>query len=128
MLTSCTRFFTKAQAFNLTEAAAKQVKSMLKNDFENRLLRIGLKDGGCAGFQYDFSFDSAPREGDHVFEKDGAKVVMNDKALFYLRNSTLDYESSMFSSSFKVILPTNTEFHSCNCGHSVGDGYGTCTH
>lgn len=133
MLSSFVRSFAinnKLPAFDLTATAANQVKKMLKNDFENRLLRIGLKDGGCAGFQYDFSFDSHARKGDHVFEKDGAKVVLDDKALLYLRHSTLDYESTPFSSSFKIVLPAGSEMHSCSCGKSVGtdNNPGACAH
>ena len=124
-------FFRRAsKAFDLTEAAAKQVKKLLMGDFENRYLRIGLKEGGCAGFQYDFDFESKPKKGDHVFENHGASVILNDKALLFLRGGTLDFVSDKFSSTFKINLPESSGLHSCSCGKSVGteDNKGACVH
>jgi iron-sulfur cluster assembly accessory protein len=107
-------------AFNVTTAAAKQVKHLLDGDFENRMLRIGLITGGCSGFQYDFGFEAKARPGDHLFEKDGAKVVLDEKALLFLRGATLDFVSDPFRSSFQVQLPESSELHNCSCGRSVG--------
>ncbi|EAX92774.1 HesB-like domain containing protein [Trichomonas vaginalis G3] len=131
MLSQAFRAFAqKKPAFDMTPSAVAQIKKLLKGDFENKMLRIGLKSGGCAGFQYDFSFDNAARKGDHLFKKDGAQVVLDDKALLYLRNSTLDFTSDRFSSTFKIVLPTESNLHSCSCGKSVGgDGdHGECGH
>ncbi len=119
MLTSVfQRSFSKG--FNLTSAAAAQIKKLLKGDFENRYMRVGLKDGGCAGFQYDFDFEPKPKPKDHVFEKDGASVLLDNKALLFLRNGTLDFVSDRFSSSFRVNLPASSNVHNCSCGKSVG--------
>lgn len=117
---ACASFSRFAAAFNLTAAAARQVKHLLEGDFENKMLRIGLKTGGCAGFQYDFDFASKAGKHDHVFEKDGAQVVLDDKALLFLRGATLDYVNDKFSSTFKVILPEKSGLHNCSCGKSVG--------
>ena len=125
MLSSSFVRFSSVPAFGITTAAAEQIKKLLKGDFENRILRIGLKDGGCAGFQYDFGFEAKEKKGDHVFEKDGAKVVLDDKALLYLRKANLDYVSNPFNSTFKIVLPHDTEFHSCSCGKSVGKEHHT---
>ena len=121
MLTTCCARFVAA--FNITSAAAKQVKHLLEGDVENTMMRIGLKSGGCAGFLYDFDFESKPKKGDHVFEQDGAKVVLDDKALLFLRGATLDFVSDRFSSTFKVELPAASDLHSCSCGHSVGNEF-----
>ncbi|EAY04046.1 Iron-sulfur cluster assembly accessory protein [Trichomonas vaginalis G3] len=125
-------FAQKKAAFSMTPAAIKQIKELLKTDFENKMLRITLKSGGCAGFQYDFSFDSAARKGDHLFQQDGAAVVLDDKALLYLRGAELDYSSDIFSSYFKVNIPLESELHSCHCGKSVGTdetvGKHKCSH
>lgn len=120
MLASCFKRFALGSAFNLTSAAAKQVKKLLEGDFENRMMRIGLKSGGCAGFTYDFDFESKAKKGDHVFEKDGAQVVLDDRALLFLRGATLDYVTDKFSSTFKVNLPESSGLHNCSCGKSVG--------
>ncbi|EAY22042.1 HesB-like domain containing protein [Trichomonas vaginalis G3] len=131
MLSSIIRSFAKARpAFDITPAAAKQIKKLLIGDCENRMMRIGLKAGGCSGFQYDFSFDSHARKGDSLFKKDGAQVVLDEKSLFYLRHSTLDFVDDKFSSAFKVVLPQDTTMHSCSCGRSVGtdNNPGACLH
>ena len=130
MLSTLSKFFANAPpAFDMTPAACEQIKKLLKGDCENTMLRITLKSGGCAGFSYDFSFDSAARKGDRVFSKNGAKVVLDEKSLLYLRRSTLDFKSDIFSSSFQIVLPENSEMHSCSCGRSIGtDTNGTCLH
>lgn len=131
MLASVFRgFANKKPAFQITPAAASQIKRLLVGDCENTMLRIGLKAGGCSGFQYDFSFDSHARKGDSLFKENGAQVVLDEKTLFYLRNSKLDFVNDVFSASFKVILPEDTNLHSCSCGKSVGteNNPGACIH
>jgi iron-sulfur cluster assembly accessory protein len=126
MLARCARRFA---AFNLTDAAAAQVKRLLEGDFENRMLRVGLATGGCSGFQYDFGFEAKPKPGDQLFEKNGAKVVLDQKALLFLRGATLDFVSDPFRSSFQVNLPEASTLHNCSCGRSVGTEHnpGQCT-
>jgi iron-sulfur cluster insertion protein len=84
------------------------------------MMRVGLKGGGCAGMQYAFDFEPKAGKGDHVFEKDGAQIVLNDRDLLYLRGGTLDFVADKFSSAFKVALPQSATIHNCNCGRSVG--------
>lgn len=119
------RSFSNSSVFNVTSAAASQIKELLKNDFENRYLRIGLKEGGCAGFSFEFKFDNKLGEGDRLFND---QVILDNKSLFYLRDATLDFEKSNFSSSFRIDLPKRNQFHTCGCGKSVGDKHGTCSH
>lgn len=130
MLSFGSRFFSKKPAFSITKAATEQIRSILKDDFENRYMKIGLKGGGCSGFQYDFSFVSKPAEKDHVFGEKGAQVVLDNHALLYLRHSTLDFIKDPFSSSFTVVLPEDTTLNSCACGRSVGmeNNPGACLH
>jgi iron-sulfur cluster assembly accessory protein len=106
------------QAFNLTEAAAAQVKQILQGDYENKMMRINLAGGGCAGLRYEFSFESKAEKGDQVFGKDGAQVVLNKHAMVYLNGATLDFVSDRFNCSFKIDLPENAPAHSCRCGRS----------
>ena len=132
MLSSISRFFATASsaipAFDMTPAACTQIKKLLKGDVENKMLRIALKAGGCAGFSYDFSLDSAARKGDKVFQRDGATVVIDEKSLLYLRRSKLDFKTDVFASTFSIILPENSNVHNCHCGHSLGVENGTCIH
>lgn len=119
-----------SKGFSLTEAAARQVKNLLRGDFENRYLRIGLKEGGCAGFQYDFDLVPKPKKDEHVFKDFGASVILDNRALLFLRGATLDFVTDKFSSSFRVNLPQSSGLHSCSCGKSVGteNGTGNCVH
>ena len=124
MLTSIFRRAASSNAFKLTQAAAKQVSNLLKQDGAHKMLRIGLKEGGCAGFQYQFTFENDVHKGDHVFTQDDAKVVLNDHALIFLRGATLDFTADKFSSSFRIDIPKASGLHSCNCGKSVGEAFG----
>ena len=108
MLSAVSRFFASnsspVPAFDMTPSAVAQIKKLLKGDCENKMLRIALKAGGCAGMSYDFSLDSAARKGDRVFKRDGAQVVLDEKSLLYLRKSKLDFKQDVFSSSFQIVL------------------------
>lgn len=98
----------------LTSNATKQLHILcaLNNAPAVRLSVIG---GGCAGFQYDWSFD-APTPDDFVVEQ----LIVDSISLNYLSGSTVDFEQGSFSSSWKVINPAATA--ACGCGTSVAFG------
>jgi iron-sulfur cluster assembly accessory protein len=75
--------------------------------------------GGCSGFQYSFSLDSAPgvKPNDRVFERDGARVVVDDVSLTFLKGATVDYVEEMIKSSFAISDNPNAE-SGCGCGSS----------
>jgi iron-sulfur cluster insertion protein len=98
----------------LTNSATKQLHILcaLNNAFAVRLSVVG---GGCAGFQYDWSFD-APTPDDFVVDK----LIVDSTSLLYLSGSTIDFEQSSFSNTWKVINPAATA--ACGCGTSVAFG------
>lgn len=128
MLTQAFRSFSAAKKplFNITSAAAREITNRLKADFENKMFRVNLKYGGPAGLIYDFGFDSKAKSDDNVFVKDGAKVVLDNNAMDYLKNSTLDFASDSNSSSFKIVLPTKPNVHWCTCGNRSDKVECTC--
>ena len=82
------------------------------------LLRVEVESGGCSGFQYVFRLDaSPPRSDDVVFERAGARVVVDAVSLGFLRGATLEYEDSLMRSAFHIAANPNSEA-SCGCGSS----------
>jgi len=84
-----------------------------------RILRVSVEPGGCSGFQYQFSLLTTNElsEDDSVFEKEGAKVAVDECSLELLRGSTIDFEEDMMRASF--VVATNPQAQaSCGCGTS----------
>mmetsp|Transcript_5312 Transcript_5312/g.7189 ORF Transcript_5312/g.7189 Transcript_5312/m.7189 type:complete len:166 (+) Transcript_5312:97-594(+) len=103
----------------ISEAAAQKLIE-LKNETvrENgTMLRVAVDAGGCSGFQYSFTFDQETREGDHVFKRDGASVVVDDLSLEFLKGSTIDYTEELIRASFQITNNPNAE-SGCGCGAS----------
>lgn len=102
----------------ITDNAARQIWKMLatRNLGENGL-RVGVKAGGCSGFEYTFSWEASPRPGDSVFEAaDGAKVFVDPKSLRLLDGTVLDYDTSLLSRGFVLNNPNAKS--TCGCGLS----------
>ena len=66
---------------------------------------LQVEGGGCSGFQYKFDFESGPvdEEDDRLFERDGAKVVIDSTSLEYLNGSTVDYHTELIRSAFRIV-------------------------
>jgi iron-sulfur cluster assembly protein len=80
-------------------------------------IRLGVKGGGCSGYQYVIEFsDDPPRSRDRVYEFDGVRFFIDKKSLIILAGSVLDYEKSLMFSGFKFKNPN--EATACGCGHS----------
>ena len=78
-------------------------------------LRVGVRGGGCSGFQYQLAFDEQ-RENDVVFESHGLKLLVDRESLQFVRGSTIDYEESLQGAGFKVDNPNVVA--ACGCGSS----------
>ena len=78
-------------------------------------LRVGVRGGGCSGFQYQLAFDEQ-RDGDIVFESHGLKLLVDDESLPFVRGSVIDYEESLQGAGFKVSNPSVVA--ACGCGSS----------
>ncbi|MBL8832920.1 MAG: iron-sulfur cluster insertion protein ErpA [Rhodospirillales bacterium] len=102
---------------NVTESAAKRIAFILsQEEHKGMMLRISVSGGGCSGFQYGFTFDDAPAQGDLVVERDGATVVIDETSLELLGGSQIDYVEDMIGSSFQIKNPIAKS--SCGCGNS----------
>lgn len=102
----------------ITENAAKQIRQMLeKRQQGERGLRVGIKAGGCSGYEYTFAWEVAPRPTDAIFETpDGAKVFVDPKSLRLLEGTVLDYDTSLLSKGFLLNNPNAKS--TCGCGVS----------
>jgi iron-sulfur cluster assembly protein len=78
-------------------------------------LRVGVRGGGCSGFQYQLAFDEQ-RDNDIVFESHGLKLLVDQESLQFVRGSTIDYEESLQGAGFKVNNPNVVA--ACGCGSS----------
>ena len=101
-----------------TDKGAEKVQEFLSGqalDMTSSGLRVGVRGGGCSGFQYALAFDSQ-REGDHVFEDHGLRLLVDGPSLPYVRGAVVDYVESLQGAGFKVDNPN--VIAACGCGSS----------
>jgi iron-sulfur cluster assembly protein len=102
----------------LTDAAAARVAAIMAakgNDVFG--LRIGIKKGGCAGMEYTLDWASAAGKFDEIVEKDGARVIIDPKAVMYLLGTEMDYKVDKLAAQFVFNNPNQKS--ACGCGESV---------
>jgi iron-sulfur cluster assembly protein len=102
----------------ITDKGAEKVHEFLASqeaDTSVAGLRVGVRGGGCSGFQYQLAFDEQ-RESDVVFESHGLKLLVDGESLQFVRGSTIDYEESLQGAGFKVNNPNVVA--ACGCGSS----------
>lgn len=100
---------------SLSEAAAKKIIALLPAKEGATGLRIKVVGGGCSGLQYKMDLDIS-REGDKIFEKDGAKVFVDRKSFLYLNGTEVDYSDALMHGGFHMINPHAKR--TCGCGES----------
>lgn len=101
----------------VTAAAAAHVAEMAdKEGVAGGVLRVGIKGGGCSGLTYHFAIVAEPRETDRVFERDGARVVVDPKSLKLLGGTILDWDHALGRSGFIMRNPHAKS--TCSCGES----------
>ncbi len=105
-----------AMGVTVTERAASRIKELIATENrDGQGLRVKVVGGGCSGLQYKVDFD-LPKGTDKVFERDGAKVLVDMKSLLYLGGTELDYKDELMQSGFVFQNPNVKK--SCGCGAS----------
>jgi len=107
-----------AKGILFSELGAEKVHEFLASqnaDVETAGLRVGVKGGGCSGFQYQLAFDEQ-RDGDVVFSDHGLKILVDGPSLPYVDGSTIDYVDSLQGAGFQVNNPNVVA--ACGCGSS----------
>ena len=82
----------------------------------SKCLRVAVEGGGCSGFQYDIKLEEIESEDDTVFDKNGAKVVIDPISLGFLAGAIIDFSEELIGAKFTIDNPNATS--SCGCGTS----------
>ncbi len=106
-----------SNVLSLSDAAAERVRGLLKVASSPVTgLRVSVEKGGCAGMSYKMDL-AEPSPGDEVVEQEGARVIIDAKAVLYLLGTRMDVKTDQFSSTFVFENPNQTS--ACGCGESV---------
>ena len=101
-----------------TDLGARKVQEFLAaqgTEDESAGLRLGVRGGGCSGFQYQLAFDTR-RDGDVVFEDQGLKILVDQQSLPYVHGASIDYVDQLTGAGFQVNNPN--VIAACGCGSS----------
>jgi iron-sulfur cluster assembly protein len=102
-----------------TETGAQKVQEFLASQGDSAAatagLRVGVRGGGCSGFQYALAFDNE-RDDDEVFVDHGLRILVDRPSLAYVRGAVIDYVESLQGAGFKVENPN--VIAACGCGSS----------
>ncbi len=101
-------------AITISDNAVRKIITLV-NDDAKKGLRVKVVGGGCSGLQYRMDLDEE-RTGDKIFERDGAKLLVDRKSFLYLNGTELDYEEELMTSGFNLRNPNVKR--SCGCGSS----------
>lgn len=101
----------------ITDSAVSRVRELLEEEGNAELmLRVFISGGGCAGFQYGFTFDDARGEDDLVMERDGVVFLVDSMSHQYLTGSEIDFRNDLQGAQFVIRNPNITS--TCGCGSS----------
>ncbi|HEY1880860.1 MAG TPA: iron-sulfur cluster assembly accessory protein [Caulobacteraceae bacterium] len=108
----------RPKVVTLTEAAASRVHEiMARAERPYAGLRVGVKNGGCAGQEYVLEYAEAANPLDEIVEDKGIKILIEPKAVLFLLGSEIDYETTRLAARFVFHNPNETD--ACGCGESV---------
>jgi len=108
----------RPQVIRLTDAAADRIKYVMANAAHPVVaVRVGVRNGGCAGMAYTMEYADAVAPADEVVEDKGVRVLIDPKAILFLIGTEMDYKSDKLSAQFVCNKPNQTS--ACGCGESV---------
>ncbi len=106
------------KAITLTDRAAERIKLIMSRAETPKIgVRLGVKNGGCAGMEYTMDYAEARDPLDEVVEDKGVMILIEPKAVLFLLGTQMDYEEGVMSSGFIFNNPNQTD--ACGCGESV---------
>jgi iron-sulfur cluster assembly protein len=106
------------KVITLTDAAANRVKDIIaKADRSIAGVRVGVRNGGCAGMSYTMEYAETATPGEDVVEDKGVKVFIDPKAVLFLFGTEMDFQTTKLASQFVFNNPNQTS--ACGCGESV---------
>ena len=107
----------RPQVMTLTDRAAQRINLILAGKGSGAGVRIGVKKGGCAGMEYTMEWAGEQQLHDEVVEHNGAKVLIDPKAVMYLLGAEMDYQVDKLAAQFVFRNPNQSS--ACGCGESV---------
>jgi iron-sulfur cluster assembly protein len=109
---------SRFKVLTLTDAAAARVNEIIAGSEKPIVgVRVGVKNGGCAGMSYTMEFAEAAAPHDEVIEDKGVKVLIDPKAVLFLLGARMDFKTDRLSAGFVFENPNETS--ACGCGESV---------
>ena len=107
------------EPITFTDAAVAKVRQLMEEEGNPTLmLRVFVQGGGCAGFQYGFTFDETQNDDDAVMEKGGVKLLIDSMSYQYLVGAKIDYKEGLSGEQFVIDNPNAVT--TCGCGSSFG--------
>lgn len=108
----------RPQVMRLTDAAAARIKNILgKAERPIAGVRVGVKNGGCAGMSYTMEYAENVQPHDEVIEDKGVKLLIDPKAVLFLLGTEMDFKVDKLTAGFVFNNPNQTS--ACGCGESV---------
>ena len=108
----------RPQVMRLSDAAAARIKELLAQSQKPIAgVRVGVKNGGCAGMAYTMEYAERIEAADEVVEDKGVRVLIDPKAVLFLIGTEMDYKTDKLSAQFVFNNPNQTS--ACGCGESV---------
>lgn len=108
----------KPAIMSVTDAAAARVREIVENaDRPAAGVRVGVRNGGCAGMAYTLELAEAANPRDERIEHAGATVFVDPKAVLFLLGSRMDFRETKLSTGF--VFDNPNEVSACGCGESV---------
>lgn len=100
----------------LSPSAARRINAILAKQSGKDYLRVSVEGGGCSGFSYKFDLEDTRNDDDLVVEMDGARVLIDEMSLEFMRGSEIDFSTELIGATFKINNPNATS--GCGCGTS----------
>ena len=108
----------KPQVMRLSEAAARRIQDVIgRADRPIAGVRVGVKNGGCAGMSYTMEYAETVNPLDEIVEDRGVRLLIDPKAVLFLLGTEMDYKADKMSAQFIFNNPNQTG--ACGCGESV---------
>jgi iron-sulfur cluster assembly protein len=108
----------RPKVMRLTDAAAARIKDAMARAEQSAIgVRVGVKNGGCAGMEYTMEYAGEVRPTDEVVEDKGVKILIDPKAVLFLLGTEMDFKTEKLSAQFVFNNPNQTS--ACGCGESV---------
>jgi iron-sulfur cluster assembly protein len=106
----------KPKLVTLSDEAAERIREIIAKG-DKPYLRVGVKNGGCAGMEYTMDYAETPDKYDEIIEDKGVQIIIAANAVLFLIGTEIDVETTKFHTKFTFRNPNQTD--ACGCGESV---------